>query len=161
LAEYIDSKYGPGVAASAASRLDQAGRQVGINFNRARRVVNTISSHRLMEYVNIKMGYESGDKMMTTLFKAYFEDAKDVSKDDVLLDCVDSLGIDKDEVRRFLHSDDLKKEIDDIDRKNKAQRINGVPLFIFQKNSGEMVGSLSGAQPPDVLKEILVEALDE
>jgi len=100
-------------------------------------------------------------KMMQKLFYAYFEDAKDVSKDDVLLDCVDSLGIDKDEVRRFLQSDDLKKEIDDIDRKNKSQRINGVPFFVFQKRNGEIVGTLSGAQPPDVLKEILVEALDE
>ena len=161
LAEYIDSKYGKGVAASAASRLDLAGRQVGIKFNGARRVVNTTSSHRLMEYVNSKMGYESGDKIMQKLFHAYFEDAKDVSKHDVLLDCVDSLGIDKDEVRRFLQSKDLNKEIDDIDQKNKSQRINGVPLFVFQKKSGEIVGSLSGAQPPDVLKEILVEALDE
>ena len=161
MTEYIDSKYGPGVANSAASRLDSAGRQVGINFNRARRVVNTISSHRLMEYVNSKHGYESGDKMMETLFRAYFEDAKDISKDVVLLECVDSLGIDKDEVRRFLQSEEFKKEIDDIDRKNKSQRINGVPLFIFQNRSGEMVDSVSGAQPPQVLKEILVAALEE
>jgi len=58
LAEYIDAKYGKGVAASAASRLDTAGTQVGIKFNGARRVVNTTSS---MEYVNSKMGYESGE----------------------------------------------------------------------------------------------------
>jgi predicted DsbA family dithiol-disulfide isomerase len=44
LDDYINQKYGNGVAAQAAIRLDQAGRSIGIIFNRSRRIVNTINS---------------------------------------------------------------------------------------------------------------------
>jgi predicted DsbA family dithiol-disulfide isomerase len=160
LEEYINSKYGPGVAAQAGMRLDQAGRKVGIAFNKARRIVNTTNSHRLMEYVNQNYGFEIGDKVMENVFKAYFEEARDISRADVLVDCVSSVDIDKDSIRTFLQSDLLKKEIDEQDRRNKVSRINGVPFFIFLNQNGEKIGSLSGAQPPEVLEEILAEALE-
>lgn len=160
LADYINSKYGPGVATQAAIRLDQAGKKVGIQFNQERRIVNTVNSHRLMEHVNKNYGFEIGDIVMENIFKAYFEQARDISKEEVLVECVNSLGIDKDSIVTFLQSDLLKKHIDEQDQRNKVSRINGVPLFIFVNNRGETIGSMSGAQPPQVLKDILAEALE-
>ena len=80
--EHLTRKYGPGVVARFAAPnnpLDVAGARVGITFNRNRRVIPTIRCHQLMEWVN-KTHPEKANELMEKLFKAYFEDAIDVSK---------------------------------------------------------------------------------
>lgn len=157
--DYINAKYGAGVADQAALRLDQAGVPLGIVFNRARRVVNTMNSHRLIEHVNKNYGYDIGDKVMEQIFKSYFENAKDLSDTNVLIECVNIDNLDKNELRTVLQSDALIKDVNEHDNKNKADRVTGVPFFMFYNHKGDLVGRLSGAQPPSVLEEVILDAL--
>lgn len=72
--------------------LDNAGRRVGIEFNKTRRIVNSVDSHRLMEWCNDKYP-EKADQLMDKLFYAYFIEAKDVSDHVVLADVCAAVGL--------------------------------------------------------------------
>lgn len=161
LDEYINAKYGDGVSRQAAVRLDQAGRSCGIVFNRQRRIVNTINSHRLMEFVNNNYGFLIGDKVMNNLFKLYFENAKDISKDDILLESLDDVEEikDKDTIKTFLKTNQFQTEVMNADKSAKQSRINGVPHITFIKD-GAKLSSLSGGQPAEVFEQVLLDYLE-
>lgn len=149
--EYLAAKYGR-AAVEQFSRpgnpLDQAGERVGIRFNRARRFVNTLNGHRVMEWCNTKHPDKS-DFLMEKIFQAYFERGLDVSKTDVLSEIVTEAGLDSSvsEIRAMLATDELKNEVLQSDRKVKEQlRVSGVPYFIVHSNNGARPTAFSGAQ---------------
>ena len=162
--DYINQKYGNGVAAQAAIRLDQAGRSIGIIFNRSRRIVNTINSHRLMEYVNKNYCFLVGDKVMNNLFKLYFENAKDISNDDILIESLNDIteinNNDKDNIKTFLKTNQFQTEVMNADKLAKSSRINGVPHIIIINQNGSKLASLSGAQGPDVFIQLFLDYLE-
>ena len=183
LDEYINGKYGDGVASQAQARLDQAGRLVGVSFNRQRRIVNSVNSHRMMEFVHKTYGFLVGDKVMNNLFKLYFENAKDISNDDVLLESLYDIAEinDKETIEALLKTNEFQTEVLNADRSAKSSRINGVPHITFFQNDSKL-GSLSGiiiiiiiiiivviiiimcssigAQPPEVFEQLLLEYLE-
>ena len=106
LQEYLSSKYGAAAVARFSgpdNPLDNAGRRVGIEFNKSRRIVNTVDSHRIMEWCNDKHP-EKADGLMDKLFKAYFVEAKDVSDHSVLSDICVTEGLDAAEVQDILRT---------------------------------------------------------
>ena len=87
---HLAHKYGEAKArqfTSPGNPLDLAAEKVGITFNKARRIIRTAQSHRLVEWCKEKHR-DKEDALMEALFKAYFEDAKDLSKDAELVACV-------------------------------------------------------------------------
>lgn len=164
---YIDMKYGKGASASMAPRMEQmrrSGERVGIKFNPNRRVIRTMDAHRIMEHTNAKYGAAKGDELMEELFKAYFEEAIDVSKHENLLGVVAKVpGINLEEVKSILSapttdppSDELTKAVKSKDAQAKREfRVNGVPFFVIG-SSGDLK-SVSGAQPSHVFAELLSE----
>jgi predicted DsbA family dithiol-disulfide isomerase len=138
--------------------LDVAGEKVGIKFNRSRRFINTTNGHRVMEWCNQNSPDKSND-LMERIFHAYFEDGKDVSKTEELLAIVSTAGLDVDAVRGMLSTDALRQDVLQYDRQVKTQlRVSGVPYFIVESNTGARPTAFSGAQPADVIAEVLLEA---
>jgi predicted DsbA family dithiol-disulfide isomerase len=137
--------------------LNAAGRKIGINFNPARRVVNTRDSHRLLHWAHERFP-ERQHSLIEAVFHAYFEQAHDISKLDVLRDIANEAGFDGDEALAYLRSD---KGGQDVDREaHDAQRraISGVPFFTVHGPAPSPAKlSLSGGQPP----EAFLEAFDE
>ena len=106
LRQYLESKYGQAAImrfSAADNPLDTAGRRVGITFNKNRRIVNTLSCHRIMEWC-----YETkpdfADSLMEIFFHAYFVEAKDISNKETLLDICDQSGLDRVQVAAMLES---------------------------------------------------------
>ena len=79
--EHLRAKYGPGVVAQfdrPGNPLDKAASKVGITFNKNRRIIRTADSHRLVEWCKATAPQRQ-DGLIEALFKAYFEDGKDLS----------------------------------------------------------------------------------
>lgn len=172
LHDYIEMRYGKGSMTAMQSRIDsmnETGKNLGISFNSDRKIYNTVKAHVLMEYINKEFGSEVGDLLMEQLFISYFENGRDISSDGVMLDCVaavERISTDgRDRVKAYLEdigSDSVGK-ISAIDRMiesdihtKRSTRIGGVPYFIIenQHNSSHSM-KFSGAQPADVLSEVL------
>lgn len=164
LREHLTMKYGPEMVArfeAPNNPLDAAGRKVGIAFNKARRVIPTMDCHRVMEWCGINQP-DKADKLMTEMFHAYFEEAADLSKHDKILQVVERAGLNPELVRELLASNALRDEVIRKEREYKqGLRISGVPFFIVENNRGGRPTAFSGAQPAEVIAEVLEEAEDK
>lgn len=162
--EHLAAKYGRAAVERfgvPGNPLDVAGEKVGIRFNKSRRFVNTMNGHRVMEWCNQNNPNKS-DELMEAIFKAYFEDAKDISKVPELLSIVASVGLDQSAIESMLATNAYSQEVAQADRQVKTQlRVSGVPYFIVESNTGARPTAFSGAQPADLIAEVLVEAQGE
>jgi len=147
--EHLEGKYGAEMVArfsAPGNPLDTAGEKVGIKFNSSRRFINTIDGHRLMEWCN-KEYPDKADGLMDSLFKAYFVDARDLSKTDQLVNIAEAVGLDGAVIAEFLASDKYRKDVLQFYQKAKTQlRVTGVPYFIIENNHGGRPTAFSGAQ---------------
>ena len=165
LMQHLTRKYG----AEAVERygkpgnpLDIAGSKVGINFNSTRRVIRTVSCHRVMEWVRGNpTTSERQDAVMDVLFKGYFEDAKDLSNTEVLLALLSTIpNFDVDAVRgMLLETEDHKAEVFAQDDKFKRGGVSGVPFFIIGEGNRKV--QFSGAQPPETFVGVFEDFLEE
>lgn len=159
LQQYIESKYGTGAHKRASDHLNNAGSEVGINFNPNRKVVNTLRGHRLVEFAK-RSGKE--DEMVKKIFKAYFEDAKDINDINVLVEIAKEVALDADEVRKFLESDeDTAKVHNQVRESIMKHRIRGVPHFVIAKYGTKQKLAVSGAQPTEVFLSVFNAAQED
>ena len=160
LLAHLTKKYGPAAVArfdAPDNPLDRAASKVGIAFNKRRRVVRTADSHRLVEWCKATAP-EREDALMEALFKAYFEEAKDLSQRSELAACAAACGIDGAAAAALLESDEYAREVEVKARGWSRQGVSGVPFFVVHPRSGEgqPVG-FSGAQPSEMIAEVLAE----
>jgi predicted DsbA family dithiol-disulfide isomerase len=133
--------------AQAHQMLADYGREVGINFNFEAIKIgpNTLDAHRLVHWATTE-SREIQDKVVTALFKANFEEGRNVGDHAVLLDIAEKAGLDRAVIASLLASDaDSEMVVAEIEAAQKIG-VNGVPFFIFD---GQY--AVSGAQTPDVL----------
>mmetsp|Transcript_8643 Transcript_8643/g.12905 ORF Transcript_8643/g.12905 Transcript_8643/m.12905 type:complete len:181 (+) Transcript_8643:185-727(+) len=141
--------------------LDVAGAKVGIQFNKGRRFINTVDCHRLVEWCN-RENPQKSDALMQKMFHAYFEEAKDLSKRDELEAVATEVGLSSEDVGTVLGNKDMyRQEVIDADRQAKhSMRVSGVPYFIIENCNGRPT-AFSGAQPPEVIAEVLLESCED
>lgn len=164
IVDHLTKKYGPSATASFSdpnSRLKVMGRNVGIEFNNNRLMVNTKRAHALVEHLKTKEGNDSANSLMVDLYKAYFEEAKDINNESILLEFAKKYEIDETEAK-FAMGDHNLVTIAKLDRETKAKYgVSGVPFFMVQPNKGGRPVAFSGAYPPEVIAEQLEEAAEE
>jgi len=160
LLEHLKAKYGPAAVArfdAPDNPLDRAASQIGITFNKQRRIIRTGDSHRLVEWCKARAPQKL-DPLMEELFKAYFTDAKDLSQRAELVACADACGLDSQAAGELLDSDAYQREVDAKATSWSRQGVSGVPFFVIHPASGSgQPVSFSGAQPSDVIAEVLTE----
>ena len=126
-------------------------KDLGLNFEKMqeRFTCNTFDAHRL-----VKWAAEQGKQteMKQALFEAYFGKAEDVSEPNVLLDCVESLGLDRARAEQILDSDEFANVVREDEATYQQAGVSAVPAFIV---NGKYL--ISGAQEPDTL----VQAFEE
>ncbi|MFB2566229.1 DsbA family oxidoreductase [Rhizobium sp. IMFF44] len=131
--------------------LTELGREVGIkfDFDAIKIGPNTLDAHRLIHW-SVTESREKQDKVVDALFKANFEQGRNVGDHAVLLDIAEEAGLDRSVISTLLASEaDRDLIIGEIDAAQKIG-VNGVPFFIFDQQY-----AVSGAQTPDVLAEAL------
>mmetsp|Transcript_9812 Transcript_9812/g.19561 ORF Transcript_9812/g.19561 Transcript_9812/m.19561 type:complete len:159 (-) Transcript_9812:126-602(-) len=155
--EHLTKKYGAAAVArfsTPGNPLDTAGAKVGITFNKTRRIIRTTDAHRLMEWAkSTPVLKAAANDFMEAMFKAYFEEAKDLSKHEELLDVAEGAGLPRDDASSVLNSDKFADVVQTKDESNKTMGISGVPFFLIGPYK------FSGAQPPEVMAEVIEEVL--
>ncbi|WP_420561713.1 DsbA family oxidoreductase [Tepidicaulis sp.] len=146
--EYLERKFGPEKMKEAGGALKEMGAREGIPFafDKIERSPNTLDSHRLILWAG-SAGVQ--DEVVSLLFKAYFEEGKDIGDKDVLVAVAEEAGMEGDVVRDLLNSDADLKRIEYDDFQARQMGITGVPCFLFENQF-----ALVGAQDADTLVKV-------
>jgi predicted DsbA family dithiol-disulfide isomerase len=146
-AEYRRQKFGSvekGRMLDARVAQEGAGEGIAFAFDRMQRTPNTIAAHKLIDLAQ-KQG--KGNAVVDALFRAYFEEAKDIGDAAVLKEIAERAGV------TGGADDKIQEEVREKEERVRDLGISGVPTFIFNRESG-----LSGAYPPDQLAQAIREA---
>jgi predicted DsbA family dithiol-disulfide isomerase len=131
----------------------EAGAQNGVvlRFDKAR-PGNTFDAHRLL-HLAAERGVQA--ELKERLLRATFVKGAQLGDPDVLVDIATEAGLDPRESRAVLDSDRYAADVRADEQRAADLGITSVPFFVM-----EGLG-VSGAQPPDVLLEVLEEAWRE
>ncbi len=146
-ADYRRAKFGSvekGRALDARVAQEGAGEGIAFAFDRMQRTPNTVAAHKLIDLAQ-RQG-KSGP-VVDALFRAYFEEARDIGDAAVLAEIANAAGVDK------WPEGVNAPQVAEQEERVRDLGISGVPTFIFDKKSG-----LSGAYPPDLLAQAIREA---
>lgn len=114
---------------------------------------NTFDAHRLVKYAYDK---NKGELMSERLLKAYFTEAAEISKHDVLLSLAKEVELNEAEVASLLSLNNYAKNVyDDINEAEELE-VQDVPFFIFDDKY-----ALSGLQSLEVFIEVIEQIKEE
>lgn len=154
--EYLETKFGgKDGAVRAYAPVVQAAEDAGlaINFEAITRTPNTLDAHRLIHWAGIE-GRQTA--VAHALFKAYFEDGRDIENHEVLADIADAVEMDAAVVQKLLASDADRQDIRDRDAHSRKMGVQSVPTFIIANQH-----AVPGAQQPDLWVKVITEIKDQ
>ena len=127
------------------ARVAREGKGEGIEFafERIERTPNTVAAHAL---VALAQDQGRGDPVVDALFRAYFEEAQDISDAEVLAAIAQRCG-----VAGFPRREGAA-EVVALEQEMRGLGISAVPTFIFARKHG-----ISGAHPPETLAAAIRE----
>jgi predicted DsbA family dithiol-disulfide isomerase len=134
------------------AQVEEAARLTGIQIHHDRidRTPNTFDAHRLIWLAG---QHQVQDAVVDELFRRYFVEGEDIGEARVLADTARSAGLEGVDVPAFLEGDEGKAEVRQALEEAHRQGIQGVPTFIIEGQK-----SLTGAQPPEALRQAILEA---
>jgi predicted DsbA family dithiol-disulfide isomerase len=153
---YLKAKFGDGPRSKAMSdAIRQAGEDenIAFAFDRIERTVNTTDSHRLIRWAG-SAGVQND--IVERLFRAYFEEGRNIGDAGVLLGIAAEAGMDGELVAKLLAEDADREIVEHEDGLAHRMGISGVPTFIFESKY-----LVSGAQDPATLVQIIDKAAGE
>ena len=148
--EYLTTKFGsPDRYKQIAGRVAAAAAEEGLTYavDKMKRQPNTRDCHRLILWAQ---ALGKAPQMKQRLMDLYFTEGADLSDREVLVKAAADVGLDADEVRRKLASDEDVVQVEQAANAAKDAGIDGVPTFIIGG-----VAAISGAQDPRVLANAL------
>src|SRR4051812_4368587 len=151
-AAYRAQKFGPERAAVLDAQMRAVGAEEGIRFafDRQARTPNTRRAHMLIAHASAE---GRGPEVVDALFRAYFEDGRDIGEEAVLLDIAEAAGLDRDKAAPALADDETRAGVVAAERRAGELGISGVPFFIVDR-----AWAVSGAQPASAWVEALRQA---
>jgi predicted DsbA family dithiol-disulfide isomerase len=144
--EYLTAKFGSVDAYKGiASRIMVAASEEGLTYHPelVKRQPNTIDCHRLIHWAEAK---GNAAEMKQRLMELYFRDGGDLTDIDVLVQAAADCGLDAEETRRRLSTDEDVELISAQASEASNKGISGVPTYVFAQKY-----AVSGAQPPEQL----------
>jgi len=100
------------------------GVSAGINFKFGGTIANTLNAHRVIQHFQAKRGDGTADKIVSSLYRQYFEEEKHPSSEETLVAACVEAGVPEAEAKAFVtdENDELMKTKNLI----REQAINGV-----------------------------------
>ncbi|KAF2730769.1 thioredoxin-like protein [Polyplosphaeria fusca] len=139
---YYISKFGEQRTNMIFEKMTALGRQEGINFKFGGKTGNTRDSHRLVQLGKTK-GPAVQTRVVEELFAAYFENERDITSQDVLIETGVKAGLGEAETKAWLETGKGGKEVDKEVKEANEQNIHGVPNYTINDEF-----EVSGAQEP-------------
>ena len=155
LTQHICRKYGSTAeqAKADADQIAKLGAEMGFKFDffDGMRIVNTRDAHILLDHAK---AHGKQTEFQLRLFDAYFNQQKDISDRQVLIQELQQLGLNSDEALQQLDNDEALERVKTAEFFWRGQDVSSVPTMVFNSTS-----TLTGAQPVDVYKQVLTELL--
>lgn len=152
---YMLGKFGPEKLKSIHDPLIEAGKELGVpyNFDAITRTPNTLDAHRLIRWSHT---VNRQTETVERLFMAYWSEGQDIGDRDVLAKCAGEAGINAEQIRELLDSEqDVEETKAEIQHASNIG-VTGVPTFILAQSY-----ALVGAQTPDVLADAIARVAKE
>lgn len=157
LTDYVRERYGalPEQSAQNRQRIVDAGAALGIDFRYSpeSRIYNTFKAHQLLHWAE---GQGRQTALKLALFRAYFTEQKNVADDAVLLDAVESAGLDRAEAAAVLADGRHAGVVRGEEKYWAEQNITGVPAYII---NGKFM--IPGAQDAETFGRVLEKVLEK
>ena len=150
--EYLDTKFGGRANATEIyGRIADAAKAAGLDIDLGgiQRTPNTIDAHRLIHWAGLE-GRQTA--AVSRLFKAYFDDLKDIGDTEVLLDVAEGIGLDRAMIARLFEGDGDLDDIRQRDAHAREHGVTGVPTFIVASQH-----AVPGAQPAELWLNVMDE----
>jgi predicted DsbA family dithiol-disulfide isomerase len=144
--DYLTAKFGSVDAYKGiAGRVVEAANEEGLVYrpDLVKRQPNTIDCHRLIHWADAQ---GKSAEMKQRLMELYFRDGGDLTDAEVLIQAAADCGLDADDVRKRLATDEDVALISAQAQDASDKGISGVPTFVFARKY-----AVSGAQPADML----------
>lgn len=144
--EYLTAKFGSVEAyRGIAGRVVAAANEEGLTYRPelVKRQPNTIDCHRLILWAE-RSG--KAPEMKQRLMELYFRDGGDLTDVNVLVQAAADIGLDADDVRRRLGTDEDVERVSAQAQEASDKGISGVPTYVFAQKY-----AVSGAQDPNLL----------
>jgi len=151
--QYLTTKFGsPERYKGIAQRVAEAAAEEGLVYasEKMKRQPNTLDCHRLIRWAE---GIGKAAEAKQRLMDLYFTEGADLTNEAVLVQAAADVGLDPEDVRAALESDQDVEQIEHEARSAKEAGIEGVPMFIFAG-----LFAVSGAQAPEYLAEAIARA---
>ena len=129
-------------------------KEVGLNFNLEKSIpANSFMAHRLIQQANSK---GLGNEIEEALFKAHFEEARNIDDSEVLVHVATSIEMNAEEVKTMLETDEFAYDVKQDEMEARNIGVRGVPFFVFDNKY-----AISGAQPTEVFSQHLEKSWEE
>ena len=155
-AEQLARKYGMPVeqARRSIERVVTTARGVGLDFRYDRiRPGNTFDAHRVL-HLAAERGLQT--QVKERMFRGYFTEGAAIGLPEEVERLAVDAGLDAEEVTEVLESDAYAAEVRADEADAHQLGATGVPFFVFDGRY-----AVGGAQPPDVLLEVLQRCWQE
>ncbi|PWY65303.1 thioredoxin [Aspergillus heteromorphus CBS 117.55] len=160
--EAYATKFGRDRAFAIFDRLTAVGRTEGVQFSFGGRTGRTRDSHRVVWWAGKKEKEGEGEaslegslvgglqtRVVERLFRAYFEEEKNITDPEVLVEAAVGAGLEREAVVRLLESEEGGAEVDLEAERARRQLVTGVPYFMVQ---GQY--AVEGADEPETFLEV-------
>lgn len=158
--EKLAQKYGMSIEQAKASTQNviQMAKESGLDYQMDSLILtNTFDAHRLTMYAKTK-GLMI--EMTERILHAYFTESKHIGDHETLAELAVEVGLDREEVKQMLASDEMSDAVRDDQRTGQQYGITGVPFYLINKKY-----ALTGAQPTEAfvqaLKKVIAETENE
>ena len=148
--QYLTTKFGSvDRYKGIAQRVSAAAAADGLTYamDKISRQPNTLDAHRLIRWAG---GIGKAAEMKQRLMDLYFTEGADLTNHAVLVQAAADVGLDPEDVRAALESDQGVADVEREAASAKEAGIEGVPCFILD---GKF--AISGAQAPEYLAEAI------
>jgi predicted DsbA family dithiol-disulfide isomerase len=154
--DYLTTKFGSVEAYQGiAQRVVAAAGEEGLIYRpeNVKRQPNTIDCHRLIHWAEAK---GKAPEMKQRLMELYFRDGGDLTDTEVLVQAAADVGLDADDVRQRLATDEDVALISALAQDAANKGIQGVPTYVFAQKY-----AVSGAQDPAMLARAIKQVSEE
>ena len=156
---HIARKYGSTLEQSKAvqGRMREAARNAGVSLDYEgpapepqRWMWNTFDAHKLLTWAGEEHGAAKQTELKLALFRAHFNERREIADHAVLLDIAESVGLDRSAAEAALASEEVAHKTRAEERAAWDLNITGVPAMVVENKF-----MIPGAQPPEAYANAL------
>lgn len=151
---YLHKVFGSDEAARMVfAKLTGVGEGEGIrfDFDRVRTVPNTMKAHRL---ILLAEEQSLAGPMVDAVFRAFFEEGRDIGRTDVLADLAGEVGLDTAGIDGYLRGDRNRAAVRTREAHARSAGLTGVPSTVVNG-----VVAMIGVQEPETILSVIDQAL--